>query len=75
MDNVVTSLLNKIIETFVESDNDDDEEELRKELETINQMSHQVTNELSCRLHEDWIDVKTKLNIEVILREGDDLTQ
>lgn len=56
VNNVVTSLLNKTIETFVERDKDDDEEELYEELETINHISYQVTNELLCQLHEDWID-------------------
>ena len=40
----------------------------------INNMSYQVTNALPCRFYEAWIDIKTKLNVEVISKEGDDLT-
>ena len=73
VDNVETSLLNKTIETFVERDNDDNEEESHEELETINYMSNQVTNALACRLREAWIDIKTTLNVEVISKESNDL--
>ena len=48
VDNVATSLLSETIEIFVERDNDDYEEEPCKELETINLMSCQVANKLSC---------------------------
>ena len=69
-----TSLFNKITETFVQKDNDDEKDESHAELELINHTICKVTNELSCRLHEEWIDIKKKLNIEVISKEGDNLT-
>ena len=34
----------------------------------------QVTNQSSCQVHDDWIGMKKKLNIEVISKEGDELT-
>ena len=33
----------------------------------------QVTNQLSCQVCDDWIDMKNKLNFEVIAKDGDEL--
>ena len=72
--NVENSLLNKTIEIFSEKDNNNNEDELNDEIERINQLNMQVTSKLSCQVHDDWMDMKKKLNIEVISKEGDELT-
>lgn len=74
VDNVEKSLLNKTIESFSEKDNDNNEDELNEEIERINHLNMQVTNQSSCQVCDDWIDVKKKLSLEVISKEGDELT-
>ena len=73
VDNVEKSLLNKTIEMFSEKDDNNDEDELNEEIERINHLNMQVTNQLSCQVYDDWIDMKKKLNFEVIAKDGDEL--